>query len=79
MALTGRQLHELGLALATLEAAIGDTPEAFRTGEDHAHVVGDAAVFALAMRGFVVEYDPDRAATIAAEFERAPEQHRRLS
>lgn len=76
--MTPEQLHALGMALATLEAAIGNTPEAFR-GPDHAHVVGDAAVFALAMKGFVVEYDPDRAAVVAAEFERAPEQQARLT
>lgn len=74
MALTPHQLHELGTALATLEAAIGDTPDAFRTGQDHAEIVGDACVFALAMRGFIVTYDPEAAAVVAAEYERAPEQ-----
>jgi hypothetical protein len=72
-------LHALGLALAQLEAAIGETPEAFRTGADHAHIVGDAFVFAAAMRGFVITHDPEAAALIAAEYERSPEQGARLS
>lgn len=69
------RLHDLGMAAANLEAAIERTPEAFRTGHDHAAVVGDALVMALAMKGFVIEFDPDRAAVIAAAYERAPEQN----
>jgi hypothetical protein len=76
---TPEQEHELGMALAQLEAAIGETPEAFRTGEDHAQIVGDVLVFALAMRGFVLTFDPEAAARVAAEFERSPEQAARLS
>lgn len=78
MVMTPEQLHELGMALATLEEAIGSTPDAFRTGGDHAQVVGDGAVYALAMRGFIVEYDPVRAAVVMAEYEREPEQAPRL-
>lgn len=77
--LTPEQLHEIGMALAQLEAAIGETPEAFRTGQDHAHVVGDACVFAFAMRGFVIVANAERAAVVAAEFERSPEQGGLLS
>lgn len=69
------ELHALGMALATLEAAIGSTPEAFRTGEDHAVVVGDALVMVLARFGFTVHHDHVEAAEIAAEYERAPEQN----
>lgn len=69
----------IGMALATLEAAIGNEAEIFRaysrrSGVSHAQVVGDAAVFALAMRGFVIVHNPTAAATVAAEYERAPEQ-----
>lgn len=68
------KLHELGMAAANVEAAIESTPEAFRVDHDHAAVVGDALVFALAMKGFVVVYDEPAAARVAAEYERAPEQ-----
>lgn len=80
VSLTPEQLHEVGLALAQLEAAVMAEPGAFRAaGVDHAHVIGDAAVFALAMRGFVIEHVPILAATVAAEFEREPEQAPKLS
>lgn len=74
-------LHDIGMAAATVEAAIGDTPEAFRMTheEDHAVLVGDAFVFALAMKGIIVERHAGKAALVAAEYERAPEQHARLS
>lgn len=77
--MTREQLHDLGMAIATLEEAVGSTPEAFRIGHDHAAIVGDAAIFALAMKGFVVVDDPDRAARVAAEYERSPEQDPKLS
>ena len=77
--LTDEQLHELGMAAANLEAAVGESPEAFRVGHDHALIIGDALVFAMARKGFVVEHDPARAAVVAAEYERSPEQAPKLS
>lgn len=77
--LTDEQLHEIGQAVGNVERAIGETPEAFDYLADHAHVVGEMVVFALARKGFVVTADAARAALIAAEFERAPEQGARLS
>lgn len=81
MALTDEQLHKLGLAVASVEAAIMADPNVFRAADSqgHAHVVGDATVFALAMKGFVVSYDPEQAAIVAAEYERSPEQGSKLS
>lgn len=76
--LAPEQLHDLGMALAQLEAAIEAEPGAFHYVDDHAQVVGDAAVFALAMKGFVVTFDPVQAAAIAAGYERQPEQGRKL-
>jgi hypothetical protein len=70
MALTPEQLHEIGIAIATVEAAITNEPEAFRYLDDHAHVVGDAVVMALAQRGFVVAADPIGAAIVLNEIER---------
>ena len=78
-ALTDAQLHTIGMAVATLEAAIGDTPDAFRTGMDHAAIVGDALIFALAMKGFVVDHDHVRAAAVARSYEHDAEPTARLS
>lgn len=83
MALTPEQLHELGMAVANVEAAVGAEIEVFRAAAaehgDHAHVIGDALVFSLAMKGFVVKFDPDAAAFVAAMYERSPEQLPKLS
>ena len=79
MDLNDEQLSELGQALASLESAIEHTPEAFENARAHAVVVGDGLVFVLAMRGFVVSFDPERASRVAAEYERQPEQAARLS
>jgi len=72
------QLHEIGLALAALEAAVMAEPDTFRIRTDHAHVIGDAAVMALAQRGFVVVPNAHAAAEVAAEYERSPEQAPKL-
>jgi hypothetical protein len=69
MALTPEQLHEIGMALAQVEAAVSAEPEAFRYLDDHAHVIGDACVMALAQRGFVVTADPVGAAIVLSEIE----------
>jgi hypothetical protein len=71
VALSGEQLHEVGLAVGRVESAIRAEPDAFRVlSADHAHVVGDMIVFALARKGFVVSFAPEQAARIAAEYER---------
>jgi hypothetical protein len=82
--LTDDDLHEIGMAIATLEAAVGNESATFRaysarTGVSHATVVGDGLVMALAMRGFVVVHNHTIAAEIAAKYERAPEQGAKLS
>ena len=70
MSLSALQLHEIGIAIATVEAAIEHEPEAFQYLDDRAHVVGDAVVMALAQRGFVVKADTIAAAVVLSEIER---------
>jgi hypothetical protein len=69
MGLTPEQLHEIGMALAQVEAAIQAEPEAFRYLDDRAHVVGDVICMALAQRGFVIVPDQVAAAVILSEIE----------
>lgn len=57
-------------AVVNLEAAIEQMPGFFRTGHDHEEIVGDALEVALAMKGFVIVYDPAGAAEVAALAER---------
>lgn len=70
MALTPEQLHDVGMAVATVEAAITAEPGAFRYLDDHAHVVGDCLVMALAQRGLVIVPNPVEAAVLIHELER---------
>lgn len=70
MSLTPEQLHDVGMAIAQVEAAISSNPEAFRYIDDHAHVVGDVVQMALAQRGLVIRADPVAAAVLVTELER---------
>jgi hypothetical protein len=66
---TPEQLHDIGMAIAQAEAAISAEPEAFHYIDDHAQVVGDVIVMALAQKGFVVTADAIAAAVIVSELE----------
>lgn len=71
MALKPTQLHELAAAFAQIVVAVKTpNPAAMLPAHEQAEVLGELVVLGLAQRGFVVTFDPPRAAFVAAEMER---------
>jgi len=77
MALNSEQMHRLGQAVAIVFATVKASGRELQAvsrieGVSEAHAVGEVTTIALARAGFVVTYDPQKAAAIAGEYGMGP-------
>lgn len=75
--MTPEQTHKLGQAAAIAFATVKSSGRELQAvskleGVSEAHAVGEVTIIALSRAGFVVEYDPQRAAKIAGEYGMGP-------